>query len=413
MSKVSKVLILDENESNLLFFETILTQLQKDFKIYTSTSGPAAEHLVNEEKIQMVICAWEMDAMPGTVFIQRIRQNKSRRYIPCMVFSKRMNEHDITLTKELGFQDILGMPFDRKSAEEMIVNILDHEENLSSDEKKVRKIESLVSDGIITEALKLCDKKITSNGPFKHRACLALAEIWVQSKHYDKAEIELLKVLDDDPDNTEALKIYARVYSSTERHDQAISVLETITKKSPHNMNSLLCLGSAYVESDRHDQAKEVFSKVESMDEGFQALKDEQGKLAFKEGDLPLAVQLLAETRSGQELARHFNNIAISKIAMGEFDEGIATYHNSIKLLKDKANLYRVYYNLALAWKKKGSLEECFKYFCQSFLQNPRFEKAYSSIAITAKDMKSAGLKLDEGLVAEVKSARKIEKSSA
>lgn len=412
MAAIKKVLILDENDSNVLFFEMLLSQMEKDFQIFTASAGAHAELLVKDQKIQMVICAWEMSTMPGTVFVQRIRQNKHRRYIPCLIFSKRMGTEDIELTKELGFKHILGMPFDKQSAKDMLMEIINYEENLSSDEKKIRKIESLIADGLITEALKFFDNKLTQKGDFKTRARLALAEIWIQSRNFEKAEEILNQILGEESEQVDALKLLARLFSLTGRHDQAIETLEGMTKKSPKNMNSLLCLGSAYVDAERHDKAREVFGRVEGMDKDNSELKDEQGKLAFKEGDLPLAAQLLAETQGGDELVRHFNNVAIAKVAGGLFEEAIATYKNAIQLLTDKAKLHQLHYNLGLAWKKKGDLNESFNSFCESYINDPTFEKAYTALAKTSKELKSSGNKLDADLVAKVKSVRQQYKES-
>ena len=412
MPKVDKVLILDENESNVLFFEMLLSQMEKEFQIYTASTGAHGELLVKDQKIQLVICAWEMRAMPGTIFVQRIRQNKNRRYIPCLIFSKRMGEEDIALTMELGFKDVLGMPFDKQAAKDLIMRIVDYEEHPTTEEKKIRKIESLIADGHLTEALKFFDNNLTRKGPFKNRARIALGEIWVQSRNFEKAESLLNEVLEEVPDHVDAQKLLARLYSLTGRHEQAISALEAMTKKSPKNMNSLLCLGSAYVDAEKHDKARAVFDRVEGMDKDNPGLKDEQGKLAFKEGDLPLAAQLLAETQCGDELARHFNNVAIAKVAGGMFEEGIATYKNAIKLLTNKAKLHQLHYNLGLAFKKKGDLPACFQSFCESYLTDPSFEKAYAALAKASKEVKTSGQKLDAELVAKVKSVRQQYKDS-
>ena len=153
-------------------------------------------------------------------------------------------------------------------------------------------------------------------------------------------------------------------------------------------------------------QAKGVFDKVEKIDSENSQLNDEKGKMAFKEGDIPLAAQLLAETEAGEELARHFNNLAIAKVASEQFDEGIQTYKNAIQLLSDKAKLHQLHYNLGLAWKKKGDMEQGFILLCQSYLIDPSFEKAYIALARVSKELKAEGKKLDAKLVNKVKIAR-------
>ena len=319
--------------------------------------------------------------------------------------SKRMTDEDVTLTKELGFQDVLGMPFDKEKARETILRIIESEEHVTSEEKKLRKIEALIGEGDLKEALKLFDNKLTS-GKNKSRALIALAEIWLQTKNFEKAEQVLGEILDEEPDCTNALRLKAKLYSLTNRHDEAIVALEMMIQKSPKNIKSLLCLGSVYVDANQLDKAKGVFDKVEKIDSENSQLNDEKGKMAFKEGDIPLAAQLLAETEAGEELARHFNNLAIAKVASEQFDEGIQTYKNAIQLLSDKAKLHQLHYNLGLAWKKKGDMEQGFILLCQSYLIDPSFEKAYIALARVSKELKAEGKKLDAKLVNKVKIAR-------
>ena len=405
MGSLERVLVLDENESNVLFFEMLLQQLDRNLTVYTSSVGAQAEMVVKEEKIQFIICAWEMNSMPGTVFVQRIKNNRNKKHIPCLIFSKRMTDEDVTLTKELGFQDVLGMPFDKEKARETILRIIESEEHVTSEEKKLRKIEALIGEGDLKEALKLFDNKLTS-GKNKSRALIALAEIWLQTKNFEKAEQVLGEILDEEPDCTNALRLKAKLYSLTNRHDEAIVALEMMIQKSPKNIKSLLCLGSVYVDANQLDKAKGVFDKVEKIDSENSQLNDEKGKMAFKEGDIPLAAQLLAETEAGEELARHFNNLAIAKVASEQFDEGIQTYKNAIQLLSDKAKLHQLHYNLGLAWKKKGDMEQGFILLCQSYLIDPSFEKAYIALARVSKELKAEGKKLDAKLVNKVKIAR-------
>ena len=406
MAKIEKILILDENDSNVLFFEMLLTNMERGFQIFTATVGAQAELIFKQQKIQMVICAWEMNSMPGTVFVQRIRQSANKKYIPCVIFSKRMSPEEVLLTKELGYEDILGMPFDKKGASELILKIVDYEDNLSNEEKKIRKIEALISEGLLTEALKFFDSNLTKKGPFKTRAKVALAEIWLQTRNFEKSEAILNDILSTENDHTEALKLIARLYSLTNRHDKAIEILENLTEKSPKNIHSLLSLGSAYMEANETDKARSIFDRVEKMDSGNPQLNDEKGKLAFKEGDISLAAQLLSETQCGDDLARHFNNVAISKVMQGNFEEGISTYKNAIQLLTDKAKLHQLHYNLGLAWKKKGEISNSFESLCESYVANPSFEKAYAALAKVSKELKANGEVLNTELVNKVKEAR-------
>jgi tetratricopeptide (TPR) repeat protein len=404
MANVDRYLILDEVEANILFFQVLLEELGKSH-IHTATNGSEAEQIVSRENIQFVITAWEMDVMPGTVFIQRVRRAK-RKNLPCLIFSKKMNEQEIRLTKELGIKNILGMPFQREDAKQLILSMIEDEEKVSTFEKKIRKIESLIQENRPAEALKLVDASVTKKSPERPRVKTAVANIWLLIQQYKKSENSILEALTENPDYAPAKHLLARLYSITNRKDEAIKVLEEMAEKSPKNISTLLSLGSAYVNADQHDKAKGVFAKVEAIDADNKDLKDEQGLLAFKEGNFDLAAKFLAETDNGDELARHFNNLAIAYTTTSDFTRAIATYRTAIKLLSDKAKLHLLHYNLGLALRKDKQLEASFEELCKSYIIDPSYEKAYAGLARVAKEMKQQGVNLDIELVASVKEAR-------
>ena len=54
-----------------------------------------------------------------------------------------MEDDDIKLTKALGFNDILNMPFNKEEAAELVKSMIAREDNLDPVEKKLRKIEGV------------------------------------------------------------------------------------------------------------------------------------------------------------------------------------------------------------------------------------------------------------------------------
>ncbi len=405
MSEVSRFLVVDDTESNSLFFQVLLQNLGKT-EIFAVTTGEEALEVVEREKIQFVITAWEMHGMAGTILVQKIRSNRKRIYLPCLIYSKRMSNDDVQLTKELGFASVLGMPFDKKTATELVKNMIKEEEELSPLEIKVRKIEGFVAENKPAEALKLIDPSVTKKSPLRPRVKTALGEIWILVKQYKKCEMILTECLAEAPEHAPAKYLLARLYSLTGRHAEAIKILEDASKNSPKNLRTMLNLGNVYAGADQHDKAKQIFNKVEEVDAENSDLNDERGKLAFKEGDIPLAAQLLAQTQNGDLIAREFNNMAIAHTAAGNFDVAIETYQNAIRLLADRAKVHLLLYNLGLAYRKGGQLENSFEKLAESYILDPSFEKAYAGIARLVQEFKEMGKKPNVDLVRRVKAAR-------
>lgn len=409
---IERFMILDDSTGNTLFFEMLLKELGYS-KITISPTGADALIQADKQHIQFYIVAWELKGMPGTVFVQKARSKKKRRFVPCIIYSKRMAPDDVRLTKDLGFNNILSMPFDRQAVKEMIQNIVQAEGHLDPRENQLRKIEMYAWDGSPGEAYKMFTDDLFDPGPYQTRALLAATDVFMGLAKIDKAEKCVNDALRNQPDNNRAMQLKARIYSRKGLHDESIAILEKLVKGSPKNISNKINLGSAYVEADRHDEARQVFKDIMDEDPDNQDCKDQMATLAFKEGQFTLAEQLIAETENGNELARAFNNLAISQVAKGDFDRGVATYANAMKMLADKARLYLLQYNLGLAYRKKGALEKSLTELARSYTSEPSFEKAYVAIARVVQELKAKGVKPDAKLIHEVKLARVNVKKSA
>ena len=407
---MERFLVVDNDQGNALFFEMLFKDL--GFDIHLATTGDEAINIVKEKHIQMIIVAWELAGMPGTIFIQKARQSRNRKYLPCLIYSKRMSEEDVKLTHDLGFPDILPMPFNKEAARTMVEQMIERENNLDPIEANIRKIDTYIANGQPQEGLKLLGPKMYVEGPFLCRVETMAALVWLAMGKLDKAKESVDKALAIEPDNNKTLQAKAKILSRLGSHDEAIEILSKLHESSPANLNTRIGLGSAYVKADRHDEAKKVFEGIMEIDPDCQEAKDEVAVMAFKEGNMSLAEQLIAETEAGDEMASVFNNMAIGQINKDEFDQGIGTYLKALALLSDKARTHLLNYNLGLAYKKKGDIEDAFKYFCKSYLIAPDYEKAYNSLAHAAKVLKEKKIKPDKELVAQVKEARTAFKSS-
>lgn len=407
---IERFLLLDDNSGNLLFFEMLLKEVLGGAKVMSSPTGDDALVQADENHAQFFICAWELNGMPGTVFIQKIRQKRKRMFAPCLIYSKRMSEEDVRLTQELGFEDLIPMPFDRQAVKDQIQKIIDAENKLDPRESHLRKIEMYAADQPM-EAFKLFNDAMFKPGALQTRALLSAASVLMNLAKYDKAEKCINDALRNVPDSVKALQLQAKLLSRQGKHAEAIAILEKLVAASPKNLGTKVSLGTAYLEDQRLDDAKRIFDEVIHVDGSNQDCKDQLATIAVQEGNFTLAEQLIAETENGNELARAFNNLAISQVAKGEFDKGVATYSNAMRMLADKARLHLLHYNLGLAYRKKGSLDLSFQEFGKSYLADPSYEKAYAAVAKSAQEMKAAGQKPDAKLVAEIKAAR--QKASA
>lgn len=407
---IDRFLVVDNDQGNILFFEMLFRDMEID--IHVASTGDEAMKIVIEKHIQLVIVAWELQGMPGTVFIQKARQSRNRKYLPCLIYSKRMSEDDVKLTKDLGFEDILPMPFNKEAARKIVEDLVERENNLNPIEVSLRKMDAYIANGKPQEALKLLSAKMYKEQAFLCRVHTMATYIWMAMGKHDQAMESIENALQMEPHNNKALQAKAKLHSKIGEHDKAIEILSKLHDDSPANLNTRVGLGSAYVNADRHGEAEKVFEGIMDIDPDYQPAKDEMAIMAFKDGDMSLAAQLVAETEAGDEMASVFNSMAISKVSHSEFEKAIEIYNKALDLLSDKARTHLLTYNLGLAYKKQGKIDTAFQYFCNAYLTAPEYEKAYNSLAHAAKVMKEQKIKPDKDLVARVKEVRNDYKKS-
>jgi tetratricopeptide (TPR) repeat protein len=403
---IERILIVDGDEANLLFFELLLRDMGIPY-IFSSRSGAEGLELAEREHAQMLICAWELEhGMSGTLFVQKVKAKRRRKYMPCLIYSKRMKEEDIQLTRELGFQDILPMPFDKAVAREAIKSMMDRENSILPIEAKLRKIEGFLQIDRIDDALALATNDIFLQRPYYARACTLTAEIFLNKGNFPKAEELLDKAFGAEPDYYPAFQLKARFLSQQGKHQEAIDLLKTMTDKCPANLSTKLNLGNAYIGAKDYDAAKATFNQVMKIDEERQDAKDGLATIAVAQGDIPLAVQLISETENGYEIAKMLNNIAIAQVNSGEHEKGIKTYSDAITILTDKINIAKLQYNLALAFKKKGELLQCWHRLAACYITEPSFEKAYQMLAKVTQTLKESSTSLPKDVIVKVKEVR-------
>lgn len=402
---IERVLVLDDNDGQALFWEMLLPEFK--FTVFKSRAGAEGLDLVERENIQMIIFAWELSNMPGTLFIQKARSSRKRKRMPCLIYSKRMSPEDVAIAKEVGVENILPMPLNKESARTMIQQIIEREMNLSPTEVKLRKMEDCLAAGHPTDVLKMVGSEVTKKGPHLPRYKTIMAETFLVMGQFEKAEKMLREALELDPNYLQAKYLQARCFTAQGKHDQAIAILDAASNSSPKNIQSMVNLGSAYVEADDLEGAKKAISRIKDLDPGSEETKDVEGKIALKEGNVSLAAELFATTQNGDDIARFYNSLGISLIAKTQYDKGIETYQSAIKVLNTRAKVHLLLFNLGLAYRKKSDADNSFQSLCESYLQEPSFEKAYNAIARAVGEFKKENKPLPIEKIRLVKEARK------
>ena len=155
--------------------------------------------------------------------------------------------------------------------------------------------------------------------------------------------------------------------------------MEVADKIAPLNVERMNNLAMAYLAARQPDQCVHKMKQLIQFHPEDPAYKFGLFGQLVKAGFDEHAQSLCKETSNPREVVRHYNNYGVALAKSGKLDEAIEEYKKCILFYPTFKEVYRIYYNLALAHAQKrkkndvdfaiDALEECLKL-------NPKFEKA-------------------------------------
>lgn len=100
------ILVVDDDEMNLTRTKIIL---KKDYDVLLANSGMDALHILNNEKVDLILLDIEMPKMNGFVTFQRIKELVGE--IPVIFLTASGLENDVLSAIKLGAVNYLKKPF--------------------------------------------------------------------------------------------------------------------------------------------------------------------------------------------------------------------------------------------------------------------------------------------------------------
>ncbi len=202
---------------------------------------------------------------------------------------------------------------------------------------------------------------------------------YAEAENFDEAIVELQAVLDQEPDNTDALAILGGVYLTQEKIDEAIAELNQALSIEPDhplalsNLCGALALQGAENALDICKQA--VFFRPEDADAftGLGVAHARQGQFDEAIAAFQEAIQLEPD----HEWAH--NNLGYTYINMEQFDEAIVALNEAVRAAPDNA---QAHYNLGLAYANQEQFEEAVPAYQEALRLDPSMVLTYIDLAI-------------------------------
>ena len=213
--------------------------------------------------------------------------------------------------------------------------------------------------------------------PHDENVQLEMGNLDFRKEELDKAKDMAKKILEKNAYNLRAVNLLSRISMKEGNFEEANKLLQKANSVSPKNADRLLLLGDTCFGLGNLDEAIEFYQEAaDANPEKAGEAEAAMGKVMISKGDLESALGLLQKSASEEEAAGFFNNAAVFSVKEGNFKKAIDLYEMAIKTLKTDKLKYKIYYNMALAYKRDGDAGQAVKMLKRSLKYEPSYEKA-------------------------------------
>lgn len=123
MKKI-RVLIVDEKAFVRDAMKRSLRRFLRDVETHDALNGQRAISALRTNRIDLILCQWDMQEMPGVELLRWVRDSEHHKKIPFIVMSDTMERNMVTTAAEGGASDFLQKPFSPDEVQKKVVKQL-------------------------------------------------------------------------------------------------------------------------------------------------------------------------------------------------------------------------------------------------------------------------------------------------
>jgi two-component system chemotaxis response regulator CheY len=125
-SKILKqinILVVDDMESMLSLISACLRKLGVE-KLTTASNGQNAWKVLNKNRIDLIVCDWDMPKMTGLELLKLVRESDLHKHIPFLLLTATTEKELVLEAVQAGVSDYLAKPFTPKELDFRIIKLL-------------------------------------------------------------------------------------------------------------------------------------------------------------------------------------------------------------------------------------------------------------------------------------------------
>lgn len=117
------VLVVDDMEAMRSMVSGCLRELGVQ-RIHASPNGRVAWSQIQNRKIDMIICDWDMPEISGLDLLRLVRESDKYKSIPFLMLTATIDKNSVMEALGLGVNDYLSKPFKPKELEYRVIKLL-------------------------------------------------------------------------------------------------------------------------------------------------------------------------------------------------------------------------------------------------------------------------------------------------
>lgn len=387
---------------------TIRNELRTALRAELKAQGFEADHIhpvttVAEclDKVQtidnaLLILDWDLGPDQVLEALTENRRNSKVEAHPSFLITSKMDENILAIAAEYYVSKVHTGEISRNSIKEHLDDLVEEARHLSPLRQVLITVEKKRAVGDMSAAVKVLEQ-VLEKASDNTRLMLELAECYMETDDWDKAEALLKRAVGENPKSPRAMHLMARCYLKRGQIDGAIKALERAQLASPYNIERLDELGRIFLDINRPKDAKGAFDEILDFAPESKTGKLGKGASMLLMGEINEALAMLKDSANNRELAAMFNTAAICAIRQDKHDVAMNLYRTAAGILGNNNKIMaRLLYNMGIGYVKWGKVDKSIECFEKSSDLDPNFAdarhnlKAVRSVSQTAKKKKTA-----------------------
>ncbi|KAM3108270.1 tetratricopeptide repeat protein [Phormidesmis sp. 146-33] len=202
-----------------------------------------------------------------------------------------------------------------------------------------------------------------------------------QAGDWETVEQICQQILQQFPDQLEALELLGMLYCQTHQFEQAIAYYNTVLALNPDNASAHYNIGTAFSKLEQYEPAIAHYQQSIKLDSSFYQSHYNLGNAYQSQGNDEAAIacyQTVLKLKPDHRQAIH--NLGACLQNLEQVEEAIAAFQKALALKPDHALTHN---SLGDAYRRSGRLDEAVRCLKRAIALDPNFPEAYQNLGTT------------------------------